>query len=177
MPQGRGDLHHPLAVVVTMARCAGGGSLWPPPLQARHVRFCQVLNRPISLDEHTWKFLTVSVPTDQSDTAPALAQQGLQPILLKRQWLNPSSVVRNFRQGLSRAGLGCWPFWTEQAGQARSSCPRTRHAAGFVASYLLALAQIRPEPVQNLLLCIRRQRAAPASPTKGQAWPSGRLKG
>lgn len=80
--------------------------------------FVRSVTAGFSLDEHARKFLTASAPTGQSDLAPALVQQGLQPIMLKRQRVNPSSVVRNFRQGLSRAGLGCCPFWTGQAGQA-----------------------------------------------------------
>ncbi|MGE8170569.1 hypothetical protein ACQKO7_20485 [Pseudomonas putida] len=43
--------------------------------------------------------MTTSAPTGQPDLAPALVQQGLQPILLKRQSPNPSGVVKNFRQG------------------------------------------------------------------------------
>lgn len=64
------------------------------------------------LDEHARKLFTAPAPTGQSDLAPALVQQRLQPIMLKRQRPNPSRRVKNFRQGLSRAGLGCGPFWT-----------------------------------------------------------------
>ncbi|MNE72713.1 hypothetical protein D3C80_1686780 [compost metagenome] len=69
--------------------------------RARHVRFCQALDYPVSLDEHPRKFLTTSASTGQPDLAPALVQQGLQPIRLKRQRLNPSGVCQGFRQGLS----------------------------------------------------------------------------
>lgn len=77
----------PLAVVVSIApapRCT-------PTDEGR-----------FSLDEHPRKFLTASGPTGPPYTAPALVQQGLQPIPLKRQRLNPSRPCQEFRQGLSR---------------------------------------------------------------------------
>lgn len=46
--------------------------------------------------------MTVSASKGQSDTAPALAKQGLRPILLTRKRLNPSRPCQEFRQGLSR---------------------------------------------------------------------------
>lgn len=88
----------------------------PPPL-----RVGQILERPVSLDKHTREFLTAPAPTGRPNLAPALVQHGLQPIMLKRQRPNPSSVVKNFRQGLSKAGLGFGPFWTKRIARAWSS--------------------------------------------------------
>lgn len=67
-----------------------------------------------SLDEHAREFLTTSAPTGQSDVALALVQQGLQPIMLRRERFNPSRLVKNFRQGSvkdaghSGQALVCW---------------------------------------------------------------------
>lgn len=85
-----------------MARCAVVDHFGSPLLQARSVRFCQVLDCLASLDEHARKFLTAPAPTGLPDIAPALVQQGLQLIMLKRQRFNPSRLVKNFRQGRVR---------------------------------------------------------------------------
>ena len=46
-----------------------------------------------------------------------------------------------------------------------------------MASYLLVLAQIRPEPVQNAALGIRREQVDPVPPAQAQARPDGWPKG
>lgn len=58
----------------------------------QHLRFWTAR---FSLDEHARKFLTASAPTGRPGSAPALVQQGLQPILIRRQRPNPSRVVKN----------------------------------------------------------------------------------
>lgn len=100
-----------------MARGAGASHFGRPLLRARHVRFCQVLDCLASLDEHARKFLTASAPTDQPDLAPALVQQGLQLVLLKRQRSNPSRPCQEFRQGLSRISPSPGHFGQVRAGR------------------------------------------------------------
>lgn len=118
LPRGRGGIHHTLAVVLSR----GGGHDSRPhgalPTETGHgARFLcmpsifQVLDIPVSLDEHPRKFLAASAPTDPSDTAQALVQQDLQPILLKLQRVNPSGGCQGYDmargpyfEGLRRAG-------------------------------------------------------------------------
>lgn len=76
--------------------------------------------------------MTATAPIGLSDTAPALVQQGLQPILLKRQRLNPSRPCQKFRQGLSRISpspghsgrvhAGRW--WSASRASGKSLLPR-----------------------------------------------------
>ena len=103
-----------------------GTSLWSPPSQARHVKFCQVLGGPDSLDEHARKFLTAFAPTGRPESAPALVQQGLQPIMLKRQRLNPSRPCQEFRQGLSRISPSPGRSGRVRAGPRVATLPRPR---------------------------------------------------
>lgn len=174
MPPGRGDIHHPLAVVVALVPAptvyppTEAWSLWSPPSRPSMSGFVRSVTAGFSLDEHARKFLTASAPTGRPGSAPALVQQGLQPIMLKRQRLNPSRVVKNFRQGSvkdaghSGRALVCW-----STPPART--PRPKRYPALVA------ACWRRESVQSLSrmrpLGIRQRRAAPPSPAWAQARP------
>ncbi len=86
LPQGRGDIHHPLS---------------RSGFHCSHPTACAHSQGRFSLNEHSRKFLTASAPTGPPYTAPALVHQGLQPILLKRQRLNPSRPCQEFRHPLA----------------------------------------------------------------------------
>ena len=89
-------------------------TLVAPPSQPGMSGFVRFWTARLFLDEHARKLLTASAPIGQSDIAPALVQQGLQPIMLKRQRFNPSRLVKNFLQGPvkdarhSGQALVCW---------------------------------------------------------------------
>lgn len=112
-------------------------------------RPCKVLTPRTSLDEPARDFLTATAPTEPQYLAPALVQQGLQPIILKRQRQNTSRKVKNFCQGWSRAGQG----WRHSGrafarGSTPPTCPPAPDVLPSPAGHLLT-PRIRPEPVQN----------------------------
>lgn len=109
-------------------------------------RPCKVLTPRTSLDETARDFLTATAPTEPQYLAPALVQQGLQPIMLKRQRSNPSGRVKNFCQGWSRAGQGWRHFGRAFA---RRSTPPTRPPLPTCSPARLATCW-RPESVQSL---------------------------
>ncbi len=140
MPPGRGDIHHPLAVVVALVPAptvyppTEVWSLWSPPSRPSMSGFVRSVTAGFSLDEHARKFLTASAPTGRPESAPALVQRGLQTIVLKRQRPNPSRPCQEFRQGLSRISPSprhsgrvfagrCWP-----ASRAPVKSPPPRHS-------------------------------------------------
>lgn len=102
---------------------------------------------PISLDAPQKKFLTTSAPTGPPNIAPSLAQQGLQPIILKRQPLNPSRPVKNF------AAPAILDDYTPVDGGHPPAHQENHRSQGIPSA---CAGPIRPEPVQDSGFGIRR---------------------
>lgn len=132
--------------------------------------FVRSVTAGFSLDEHARKFLTASAPTGQSDIAPALVQQGLQPIMLKRQRFNPSRLVKNFRQGSvkdaghSGQALVCWS--TTPARTPRPKRSPVLVAACWRRESVQSLSRMRPSALDGFCrpnpLCIGPGQARPS---------------
>lgn len=143
--------------------------------------FVRSMTAGFSLDEHARKFLTTSAPTGQSDVAPALVQQGLQPIMPKRQRFNPSRLVKNFRQGSvkdaghSGRALVCWS--TRPARTPRPKRYPALVAACWRRESVQSLSRIQPSaldgcrPYQHRLQS-PRPGPADASRDRGPSYPS-----